>query len=151
MKTKKDIESEINQLLEIMKKDKVRVTPQRRAILKIILTKVKHPSVEEIYQQVQQEYPQMSLATVYNNVRAFVSAGIIQELNIDEKTKHYDINVQPHGHTICESCGKIEDVFMNQFNDLYSEIQELDKFNVKSMEVSFYGLCQECCEKIENN
>ncbi|MGF3067109.1 Fur family transcriptional regulator [Facklamia sp. P13055] len=151
MQTEKAIESDINQLLEKMKKGKVRITPQRRAILKTILTKVKHPSVEEIYQQVQQDYPQMSLATVYNNVRAFVNAGILQELNIDEKTKHYDINVHPHGHTICEACGKIEDVFLNQFNDIYTEIKELGKFKVRAMEVSFYGFCQECYEKEAQN
>ncbi|MGX7109237.1 Fur family transcriptional regulator [Facklamia miroungae] len=147
MQDKEKLEMEITKLLEQMQKDKIRVTPQRRAILKIILTKVNHPSVEEIYQQVQEVYPTMSLATVYNNVRAFVNAGILQELNFDEKTKRYDLVYQPHGHTICQSCGKIEDVFLDQFADLYKEISQLERFQVQSMEVSFRGLCQECLGK----
>lgn len=144
------IDHKVDQLLEAMQSDNIRITPQRRAILTFLISSPVHPSVEEIYQQVKKDNPKISLATVYNNVRAFVKAGIVQELNLDEKSKHYDLVYHhPHGHLICQQCGKIEDLEVGGLDQVYQQASQLNHFKVQSMELTFQGLCNHCQAKID--
>ena len=45
-----------------------KITPQRLAIVEILAKSEGHPSVEDIYEQIKDDFPTMSLATVYRNI-----------------------------------------------------------------------------------
>ena len=54
-----------NSIVQKIKENNQRLTPQRLAIVKILAQSEGHPSVERIYQQLSDDFPTMSLATVY--------------------------------------------------------------------------------------
>ena len=54
-----------NSIVRKIKENNQRLTPQRLAIVKILAQSEGHPSVERIYQQLSNDFPTMSLATVY--------------------------------------------------------------------------------------
>ena len=58
----------------------VRVTPQRLAIAEAVLNSVDHPSVQQIYERVQDHFPSMTLATIYSTLGVLQKSGLIQEL-----------------------------------------------------------------------
>lgn len=123
----------------------LKLTPQRLAILNLLEGNVKHPSAEEIYNQLKPRYPSLSLATVYNTLEILAKAGELQEIRIKADKRHFDPNPAPHDHFLCRSCQSIYDLDAGPL-----EIQT--PFNIKGYLVEeytlyFYGICPRCWEK----
>ena len=56
----------------IFKEKKLKLTPQRLAVYKYLISTKEHPSAETIYTALQPTYPTMSLATVYKALKTLV-------------------------------------------------------------------------------
>ncbi len=131
--------------IERYRKLGLKMTPQRLAILEYLEGNTTHPSAEDIFRHVEEKFPSMSFATVYNTLEALKEKGLIVELNIEPGKKRFDPNLEPHHHMICERCHRIFDVFEDFPVDLPAEYAK--RFKVKRCQVVFYGLCRECAEK----
>ena len=95
LKVKKRIDAVIQKLRDNGQK----ITPQRLAIVKVLIESVDHPSVEDIYQQIKKDFPTMSLATVYRNIVLIRSLGEVLELGFPDGSNRYDGNKPyPHPH-----------------------------------------------------
>lgn len=123
----------------------MRRTPQRLAILNYLEGNTNHPTVEDIYREVSSRFPTMSLATVYNTVKALQKSKRLTELRVETGKSRFDPNTSDHSHLVCLDCGRISDVFSIPAVDLSSE----DKagFEILKVEVNFYGKCSACKEK----
>ncbi|MGD9025965.1 MAG: transcriptional repressor, partial [Desulfobacterales bacterium] len=76
-----------------------KITPQRLAIVKILAKSEGHPSVENIHVQIKKDFPTMSLATVYKNIILMKSLGEVLELGFPDGSNRYDGNKPaPHPH-----------------------------------------------------
>ena len=95
-----------------------KLTPQRLAIAKILGLSEGHPSAEDIYRQLQDDFPTMSLATVYRNVLLIKSLGEVLELGFADGSNRYDGNrPYPHPHVVCVKCKAIiEQLFCESFS-----------------------------------
>ena len=79
-----------------------KITPQRLAIVKILAKSIGHPSVENIYDEIKIDFPTMSLATVYRNIVLIKSLGEVLELGFPDGSNRYDGNKPfAHPHVIC--------------------------------------------------
>lgn len=134
----------LNQAIQQLKDHKIRVTPQRQIILTYLVTHHNHPSVETIYQALDTQLPNLSLATVYNTLKLFVDLGIVIELQNGDAGTHYDFFGRPHYHVVCENCGKITDVFEPDLRDVDAKAAELSGYLVTSHNMEVYGLCPDC-------
>ena len=86
-----------------------RITNQKKIILDYLKSVTYHPSAETIYLAVKKKIPKISRGTIYRNLKKFKDNKEIQEIPIE--VSHYDGNVSPHAHFICEKCSKIFDLF----------------------------------------
>ena len=120
---------------------------QRIAILEYLRTHFTHPTVDEIYEALSPSMPTLSKTTIYNTLRSFSQAGLSLTLRLDEKTLHYDGDTSPHAHFICKDCGKIIDITIH--NQTLLELPQLKGAKIDSVEISYYGQCEEC--QHENN
>lgn len=129
---------------KILKDNQLKVTPQRMAILKEI-EKIGHTSIEEIYDNIKETYPSISLATIYKNLASMQEAGIIDEVRLPNQKQHYELIKEPHVHLVCEKCGSIVDVPMNDsLKGLRESYEKSTNFKVKTASVAFVGLCSFC-------
>ena len=64
----KQIEERLTSILSKIKGRDFRMTPQRLAIIKILISSESHPSVDDIYKEVRKLFPTTSLATVYKTI-----------------------------------------------------------------------------------
>ena len=60
-----------------LKNERIRITPQRIAILEYLYESDAHPTADEIYQALADRFPSMSAATVYNNLHLFIKLGFV--------------------------------------------------------------------------
>lgn len=134
----------LEQALNKLKTMGVRMTPQRHAILSYLLDTIIHPTADEIYKALSPRFPSMSVATVYNNLKVFIEAGLVRELTYGDHSSRFDANLSDHYHALCEQCGKLVDFAYKPLNDLEQAAGELTGFHVKSHRVEVYGICSDC-------
>lgn len=137
----------MDNITNVFKERKLKLTPQRIAVYKYLKSTYEHPSAETIYTALQPEYPTMSLATVYKALKTLVEVGLVQELNVGEGNFRYDGFPESHPHIQCMSCNRVDDLRNFDTNFLNEEASKSSKYTVLSNKVYFYGLCEECQKK----
>lgn len=141
----------MNNLANIFREKKLKLTPQRIAVYKFLQSTVEHPSAETIYKALQPEYPTMSLATVYKALKTLVEVDLVQELNVGEGNFRYDGNMSPHPHIQCLNCGKVDDVHGICFSDLNAQVKSFTDYEVLANQIYFYGICKSCKHNTKEN
>lgn len=137
----------VEHAIEDLKEANVRITPQRYAILEFLIEHRTHPTADEIFRSLEDRFPNMSVATIYNNLRKFVEIGIVQEMSYGDAASRFDFGVQKHYHAICTECGKIEDFFYPGLEDVEMASSELTGFQISEHRLEVYGLCPSCQKK----
>ncbi|WP_104697992.1 MULTISPECIES: Fur family transcriptional regulator [unclassified Helicobacter] len=125
-----------------LKEKKLKVTPQRIAILKEI-HKNGHISIEEIYENIKREYPSISLATIYKNIASMFEANLLREVKIPCHKQRYELAYDKHVHITCEKCGKIEDMHL-ELEKLIAECSSATGYQINNVSMVFMGICSTC-------
>lgn len=134
----------VSKYVNYLKEKNVRMTSQRYAILEYLVGDDKHPTVNEIYDDLKEEFPTMSVATIYNNLKFFKKAGILKELPFGDSSSRFDLTMVDHYHAICTECGKIEDFDYPELNDKEKLEESLDGFKIKEHNFELIGICKDC-------
>ena len=125
-----------------------KLTPQRLAIAKILAKSESHPSVETIHGQIIKDFPTMSLATVYRNILLIKSLGEVLELGFPDGSNRYDgRKPYPHPHVICIKCKKIVDPDLDSLDEMRNEVASETHFKILNHRLDFFGICSACFEK----
>ncbi|STQ86725.1 transcriptional repressor [Helicobacter muridarum] len=125
-----------------LKIKKLKVTPQRIAILKEIESNG-HIGVEEIYERIKSKYPSTSLATVYKNVATMCGMSILREVKAPGHKQKFELSRDKHVHVMCEKCGKLEDLHVD-FSSLQHKCMQISKYHLYDVSAVFLGTCPDC-------
>ena len=140
-----DAEKRYASILHKLRDTGHKVTPQRLAIIRLLAESKGHPSVESIYNDLQGDFPTMSLATVYRNVMLIKSMGEVLEQGFPDGSKRYDGNKPyPHTHLICVRCKKIMDPELGDLEDMSEAVAKETGFRILNHRMDFFGICPEC-------
>jgi len=124
-----------------------RKSKQKEAILRVVKSTKSHPTADWIYEQVRGEIPNISLGTVYRNLKLLKQDGEILELCLAGALGRFDGNVQNHYHFRCEQCNRIFDVDEPVDKTINDKIARKTGFKVTHHRLEFRGLCQDCQQK----
>lgn len=125
---------------------------KRSAILRALQSTDCHPTADWVYAKLKPKYPNLSLGTVYRNLKKFCESGRAISVGVINGQEHFDGNVEPHSHMVCEKCGDVLDIPQAFFNE--EQLEGLSKVYGHQMteaEVVFKGLCKECCHTQEKS
>lgn len=136
--------------LDALKSTRVRMTPQRHAILEFLFESMIHPTADDIYKALEGRFPNMSVATVYNNLRVFKEAGIVKELTYGDSSSRFDSITSDHYHVICSDCGKIVDFHYPGLDEVETLAEHVTGFRVHNHRMEIYGYCPSCQKKLEH-
>ena len=132
-------------IVQRLRDNGLKVTPQRLAILKILAKSEGHPSVEDIHVQITKDFPTMSLATVYKNISLLKSLGEVLELSLPDGSNRYDGNKpHPHPHVICITCQKIVDLDLHDLDNMKQEVERVTHVTILNHRLDFFGICSSC-------
>ena len=89
----------------------LRPTRQRLALAALLVGdgKNRHVTAESLFAAVKEQGESVSLATVYNTLRAFCDAGLMQEVTVDGTRSYFDTNTHDHPHFFWEDDSKLTD------------------------------------------
>ena len=122
-----------------------RYSRQRETIYQAVLASRAHPTAEMIHEQLRGELPQLSLGTVYRNLRLLVEEGRLQELG--GPTARFDGVTAPHTHLRCKRCGQVLDLESLPYDPALDRMEAAGGAVIESHSLVFTGLCPECAGK----
>lgn len=128
------------------KQKRNRFSPQRAAILELILDHGGHLAVEEIYRCARKSMPRISLGTVYRNLEALESQKQIiaaQGFNLT----YFEPYQEPHHHFVCTKCSSIQNVSAPTVSVCTGCIHKNAPFIVHKMITTLFGLCKKCKDR----
>ncbi|MFC7284845.1 Fur family transcriptional regulator [Phocicoccus pinnipedialis] len=125
----------------------VRITPQRKAVLEYLIDTEEHPTADDIFKALSHEHKNMSVATVYNNLKLFKDTGLITELSYGDSSSRFDFRTNPHYHIICTECGTITDFEYPALEEVEHLAGLLTGYEVHGHRLELYGRCPKCQNK----
>lgn len=89
----------------------LRPTRQRVALAQLLVGdgEDRHVTAESLYALSLQAGEKVSLATVYNTLRAFCEAGLMQEVVVDGARSYFDTRMDDHPHFYWEDSAALTD------------------------------------------
>ena len=140
-----DHQKRFDVIIQKLRDNGCKITPQRQLIAKILARSKGHPSVEQIHSQIKKTYPSMSLATVYRNILLIKSFGEVLELGFPDGSNRYDGNKPyPHPHVICIKCRKIVDPKLDNLEDMTKKVSAETNYKILNHRLDFFGICSSC-------
>lgn len=130
-----------------------RNTNQRKIIYEIVKSTNIHPTADWIYEKARLYIPNISLGTVYRNLKILKEEGFITEIN-DGKQSRFDARTDRHYHFKCVKCESIYDIDLDMVH-INMDLKKLSRkgFKVKDVNIDIEGVCPKCAkgEKLEKN
>jgi Fur family peroxide stress response transcriptional regulator len=120
----------------------LKVTPQRIAVLDIILNLSNHPTAENIEEYLRISYPHVPIGTVYKILEVFVNNGIITRVKTDNDKIRYDAILEKHHHLYCSQSDQIEDFYdddLNKILDNYFRKKQIPNFKIEDIKLQIIG------------
>lgn len=142
----------IDRMKSLLKSGGSKLTPQRLAILEVIIEQEgKHLTIEEIYEIVKSQKPEIGVATVYRTILLFDELGLVTKLDLNDGIYRYELSheeeLHKHHHLICNNCGAVEEVDGDLLEEVEKKIEKEYKFQIQDHSLKFFGLCKNCREK----
>ncbi len=139
-------------MLDALKTSGYRLTPQRKAICRILADSRDHPSAQMIYDQLRTEYDMLSLATVYNTLEALTRLGLVNVLGeVGGESVRYDPDTEPHINLECVECHRMIDVPSQAVQQIAGEVAAHSCYTLFGARVLYYGLCPGCLASKRKN
>ena len=118
---------------------------KRNAILHYLRHTDLHPSAEMVYNRLKQEYPDISLGTVYRNLAMFKEKGEIISVGTVNGVERFDGNTAPHVHFICTDCSGVSDLPRIDVPEALSrDVAAQTGGRIEMCQLTFVGQCNQC-------
>ncbi len=121
-----------------------RFTTQRAAVYDVLAASMAHPTADDVFTSVREEVPDISLATVYKALEAFVSCGVARKLSLGSGPARYDGRTDEHEHIRCLACGRVQDIEGLRPDDWMGGLAEMTPFHVVGYRLELEGYCPDC-------
>lgn len=130
----------------LLANNKIRLTKERREIIQEILNQNSHFSPEKLFIDLKNKGSKVSRASVYRTINILLDAGVIEQVEKNEESSHYEFTLgkKHHDHLICLNCGKIIEFYSPSLEVLQREICSKHEFIPQKHTLEIYGKCKKC-------
>ncbi|SBO41787.1 Ferric uptake regulation protein [Cyanobium sp. NIES-981] len=128
-----------------------RLTPQRQRVLALFerIGEGTHLSAEEVHQRLLKAQERVSLATVYRTLRLLSSMGLLQELELPEGGRRFELagdTHRDHHHLVCVRCGRTEEFENTAVLAAGEDAAAAHAFRLLECVLTVRALCPRCAE-----
>jgi len=118
-----------------------RSTKQRAAIQEA-LGRLGRPLLpQELLAEAQKSVPNLSLATIYRNIKALVADGLVEVVSLPGEVDRYEVHKHHHHHFYCNSCQQVTDI-----DACPGDLSKLmpKGYSLEEHQITLYGKCPAC-------
>jgi len=137
---------QIKELVNSLREEGFRITPQRIAIVEYLLKTEEHPSAEHIHKIVQKKYPMVSLSTVYKTLDLLREKKLVNEIKVEGEAR-FDAHTDEHINLVCMNCGKIDDIDEDSLKEIQAKAARKSKYVILKSNFELFGYCNNCKSK----
>ena len=123
------------------------LTPQRRAILRLVLDSDEHPTADRVHATLARRRVRVSRATVFRTLESFARIGLITKACHPGSSVRYDGRTDLHHHLICTACDRVIDFSDKHLDSVPVPDTRRVGFVVSDLQVQLRGTCRECREQ----
>ncbi|SCY20343.1 Fur family transcriptional regulator, peroxide stress response regulator [Lachnospiraceae bacterium XBB2008] len=120
---------------------------QREAIKENLMSRRDHPTADAVYLSIREEYPNISLGTVYRNLQLLTELGELQKIRVGDGLDHFDADTSTHYHFYCNKCGAVIDMDMDAIEEINDIASKTFDGIIESHNLTFSGICGRCIPK----
>jgi Fur family peroxide stress response transcriptional regulator len=120
----------------------VKITPQRIAVLEVIIALNNHPTAEDIITCMRIGTPHVAPGTVYKILDLFVEKGLLKRVKTDNNLIRYDHIMENHHHLYCADSERIEDFYDDKINKIladYFKNKNIPNFKINDIKLQIVG------------
>ena len=145
------IKQEEDKLKDFLRSKNLRLTPERKAILKAAFSMHEHFDVEKLYRNLRKEKKSISRATIYRAIPFLVESGLVKEvMRCLNKTQYEHVfGHKHHDHLVCIKCGRIIEFTNEKIEKLQDEVCKRYGFRPVEHRLGIRGFCQQCKGEID--
>ena len=136
-------EEKFDTALSSLKKERLRITGPRKALLQLLVNQSKPYSADEIHEMLGSS--SFDLVTVYRNLEAFETAGIVNRISTESGKGLFEINAEQHHyhHIICRKCHRTEKLDKCEVKKREKLASDLGYSEITHV-LELYGVCETC-------
>ena len=117
---------------------------QRESIKACLMSRKDHPTADALYTSIREQFPNISLGTVYRNLNLLAEIGEIQKFSPGIGPDRFDGNPAPHYHFICRHCGCVMDLTVSGLDHINILAGQDFDGEIEGHITYFYGACPSC-------
>lgn len=122
----------------------MRYSKQRESIFRTVVESCEHPTANMVYTSLKEDYPKLSLGTVYRDLNQLADAGRLKKIPLPDGSCRFDGTTGTHSHIICEDCGHVADVMGPPLKELETVIRRETDYTLTSYDLVMTGKCAKC-------
>lgn len=135
------------EILETLREHRVRLTPQRIAIVEIIAGKRGHVTADEVYAGIHARFPYVDISTVYRTLDFLTDLGVLNVIDMGGGRAEYElVGREAHHHLICRVCKQTTSVDATLFQPLRAALDTQYGFDADIRHFAVFGVCRHCRE-----
>ncbi len=131
-------------VLDLLKEQGYRLTPQRVLVLQALAEREGHVGVEEILHRVQADYPYIDVATVYRTLQLLKRHHLVTEIEVGGTSRYEFADGAGHHHLVCRVCGRTSDLSPSYLLELRDRLVREFGFQPDLEHRALTGRCAEC-------
>lgn len=133
-----------------LRKQGMRMTPQREIVLAVLHEVNDHETADEIFRRVQARSSAVDLSTVYRTLELLQEMQMVAVMEAADGQRRYALTGQHSGHVhlVCRRCGRESEADADMFRSLADALQQCYGFALDLRHRSVSGLCKECAEEV---
>lgn len=125
----------------------MRYSKQRELILNTVLNNRVHPTAAYVYNFLKDDYPGLSLGTVYSNLNFLAENNMLKKISVPNGSDCFDGTLTDHQHLVCVKCGEVRDVCLSELSEIEASVFKKTGFSINTSSLAFEGICSKCREK----
>jgi Fur family transcriptional regulator, ferric uptake regulator len=132
------------EILALLRIDGGRVTPARRAVVRILVNTDDHISADDIAGRIQEAMPDVAPSTVYRTLEVLERLGQVEHVHLGHGPSKYHLSERVHVHLLCRGCDQVIELPEHYLDDLSARLRDEHGFTLEPRHFALLGRCKNC-------
>jgi len=143
--TEADIEAAVTAFEVFLRSRRLKMTEQRRTMVRVVLDKRGHFTADELYSTLLSDGESVSMATVYRALALLEEGGVVEGHDFADGQRRYEraLGREHHDHMICVDCRAVIEFTNHDIERLQDEVAKANGFTLKDHSLQLFVACRD--------